>query len=87
MKHNGKTYFMYLWSEKIYLCEKMKKNSAKKVISCLICRIEFGNLEAYKDKEVIPLVLYARDEVINGPKKHNNPDHWEPRLFSFQPIE
>ena len=49
--------------------------------------IEFGDLEAYKDKEIIPLVLYARDEVINGPKKHNNLDHWEPRLFSFQPIE
>ena len=67
----------------------MKKNSdkAKKVISCFICMIEFGDLEAYKDKEVIPLVLYSRDEVINGPKKHNNRDHWEPRLFSFQPIE
>ena len=79
---------MYLWSEKIYLCEKMKKNSdKKKVISCLICMIEFGDLEAYKDEDVIPLVLYSRDEVINGPKKHNNLDHWEPRLFSFQPLE
>ena len=90
VKHNGKTYLLYLWSEKIYLCEKPKKNSdkAKKVMSCYICMIEFGNLEAYTENEIIPLVLYSRDEVINGPKKHNNlKDHWEPRLFSFQPIE
>jgi hypothetical protein len=89
VKHNGKTYFMYLWSEKIYFCEKVKKNSdkAKKVISCLICRVEFGDLDAYHDKDVVPLVLYSRDEVINGPKKHNNLNLWEPRLFSFQPIE
>ena len=66
----------------------MKKNrDKKKVISCLICMIEFGDLEAYKDEDVIPLVLYSRDEVIIGPKKHNNPDLWEPRLFSFQPLE
>ena len=34
--------------------------------------VEFGDLEGYEDTEIIPLVLYSRDEVINGPKKHKN---------------
>ena len=82
VKHGKDNYYLYTWSERIYIT-KVKDRSH--VISCLLVDIEL--IEDDNDK-IIPIILYERRNPLDySATKVKEKNMFEPVKFFFEPID
>lgn len=82
VKHGKENYYLYTWSERIYIT-KVKDRSH--VISCLLVDIE---LIEDDNEKIVPIVLYERRNPLDySATKVKEKNMFEPVKFFFEPID
>ena len=84
MKHGKENYYVYIWSERIYIARVKDRHQ---MVSCLLVDIEL--IENDNDR-LIPLVLYERRNPLESASNNSQFKEralYEPVRFFFEPVD
>lgn len=83
VKHGKEHYYVYIWSERIYIA---RVKDRQQIVSCLLVDIELIELD---NDDLVPLVLYERRNPLEKASTNNLKERasYEPVRFFFEPID